>query len=144
MLFGHLSSLHGDVHPSPASSRRNPASVLDQQLRPHLSGHYFARIYTVSSYLYSQRSCIRRDTIRRTKLNNHGQGLTDTSATLIDNIFTNELHHNLVRVFLFRSFLLSALVFSVMEPITILWSLPMLTRFMTVTSVTMLGLSVMM
>ena len=50
----------------------------------------------------------------------------------------------LVRVLLFRSFLLSALVFSVMEPITILWSLPMLTRFMTVTSVTMLGLSVMM
>ena len=41
----------------------------------------------------------------------------------------------LVRVFLFRSFLLSALVFCVMEPITIMWSFPMLTRFMTVTSV---------
>ena len=43
-----------------------------------------------------------------------------------------------LRVFLYRSFLLSALVFSVTEPITILWSLPMLMRFMTVTSVTIL------
>ena len=47
----------------------------------------------------------------------------------------------LVCVFLFRSFLLSALVFRATEPITILWSLPMLMRFLTVTSVTMLGLS---
>ena len=42
------------------------------------------------------------------------------------------------------SFRLSALVFSVTEPITIMWSLPILTRLMTVTSVTMLGLLVMM
>ena len=51
---------------------------------------------------------------------------------------------HLVCVFLFRSFLLSALVFSITEPMTIMWSFPMLMRLKTVTSVTMLSLSVMM
>ena len=48
---------------------------------------------------------------------------------------------NVVCLLLFRSILLSALVFTVVQPITILLYMPTLKRFMTITSATMLGLS---